>query len=466
MRACSAILLTTLLSATASAQWDVIRVAVHAPDGTPIRGAKVRFRLQPGQTGLDVTDANRRRYETTLPTNASGLTAFQAPVAYPYRIEVDHAPFAIEQRGWVYAGSEIAVTLRSGGNVSGLLIRDDDVPLAGEHVSFAFLDGSGSRSTRTDDDGRFRFERVQPGWIEVSAPELAEGVPPETHRFPVSSDGAHELRFDVARGVELTGRVVDRDSGEPIPNAEVGIGGSFDKRVECDASGRYRMLGFHAERAGQVFARAPLYATAAAQKPWAIEGRLVLDVSLEGGTTIRGRVLDVNGQPARDCLVAAVGDGIEFVDRRETRTDEQGRYEIRGLGRGNPVLVVRKELRATTIHELPRALAGSELDIEDVRLRPRRIIQGRIVTPGGSVSGQRIIVHGSNGDTPAHLQNPRFRTSHVVLSLCRRDLVTDQDGRFFVGDLAPGDYEIEYFGRIYPVKTVEPGDERMLEISR
>jgi protocatechuate 3,4-dioxygenase beta subunit len=181
------------------------------------------------------------------------------------------------------------------------------------------------------------------------------------------------VRGDDAR-MTVTGRVLD-PQGKPMPNAAVmvivrsklsdrpafaiPIGTLAARDRRCDDSGRYRIelprTSSARDAAVAVMALAPGYGVGWAELDPDAESP-VADVALRPEQVIRGRLFDVQGRPAKG--VAIYVDSIDRAGRSEISTpidrpdmferpfrdrvawpgpaisDDEGRFALRGLGRG------------------------------------------------------------------------------------------------------------------------------------
>ena len=149
------------------------------------------------------------------------------------------------------------------GTVSGIVVGGaDNRPVRLAIVTIASSGpGSSSRSTITDDDGRYAFESVPAGSYTLRASKAAHITNAFGARRPgrpgtaiVVSAGAalRDLRIELPRGAVITGIVTDQ-SGQPVPNASVsairsdllasGASTTRPDEVTTDDRGVYRIFG-------------------------------------------------------------------------------------------------------------------------------------------------------------------------------------------------------------------------------
>lgn len=106
-------------------------------------------------------------------------------------------------------------------------------------------------------------------------------------------------------------------------------------------------------------------------------------------TALRGRVVDEKDSPVPDAIVSAMSNGKVVEDRVQTRTDEEGKFEIRGLLAG-PTLV---EADAGDLAADPISVdVEKEEDSKSWILvaRPRLRISGTVTSAAGPVAGARV----------------------------------------------------------------------------
>ena len=171
-------------------------------------------------------------------------------------------------------------------------------------------------NSTTDAQGNWRcrcFRSMTFAYLYLSHPDYLSdnGLHPRRHGRPTQSDVAQPdekplagLRdfSDVqvmARGVELSGKVVDQRA-TPVPGAEVGWMPEDERNTfhdslattHADAAGRFR---FPNVRPGKVMLQVKAKGHAPALK--AVEPGNAVIVKLEAPHTLRGRVVDSHGKP-------------------------------------------------------------------------------------------------------------------------------------------------------------------------
>jgi protocatechuate 3,4-dioxygenase beta subunit len=362
-------------------------------------------------------------------------------------------------------------------------------PIRNARVGIA--DGPDAPAALTDGEGRFALASVPPGQRELLAAKT--GYVRST--VPVSASA--EIRL--IKGGVISGRVLD-DLGEPMPLMNVavfrlrraGASVTFERfrATESDDQGEYRLFGLpagefvvapapgrygaatttipinlenlvfhnyypHAEtpeqaqpiavKAGEETPGINFTAALPPPGPQLTSGgpppQSPLPPQRLGGTAaIEGRVVNANGLPIRRARVQIVS-GEQLFTPYLTSTDDDGRYEFRGLKPGN-YFINAGSLgdRPAPFSAVPGSELGDKIAIEagetrshvDIFLPHRGVISGRILDEYGDP-----------------MANANVRLDLVLLSRGRRRVVpapsvttrnTDDRGRYRLFGLAPGKY--------------------------
>jgi hypothetical protein len=194
-------------------------------------------------------------------------------------------------------------------------------------------------------------------------------------------------------------------------------GGEMLLRTRVRAGETTRVEGLTPERWWGAVAYAPGYAPAK-RRVWATAtGPNVLELVLTPGAQVSGRVADSEGQPLAEAWVGAFP--FEAFGSPWTRTDGEGRYVLRGLPTGPVQLEVEAGVQGTARGEVELCTAQpATLDF--------------VVDLGPSVSGQVL------GPEGLPLAQCRVALGHgSSRSTWSSATVTDADGSFRLGDVAP-----------------------------
>ena len=187
-------------------------------------------------------------------------------------------------------------------------------------------------------------------------------------------------------GFSIAGRVVDM-KGKGIAGAQVTTAAVWDMpgsghRAETDAKGQFTLdavaPGTHVLVANDG-THAPARST-----PILVEAKPVTGIELvmQAGGTIRGRVFDHADVPAVFATVRVAGDGPQMglVDSRQTTTDKDGKFEITGLARTK----LKVDVAASEVVPVDLTEQGDKTDLK-LKLSVTGTIAGIIVDELGQV---------------------------------------------------------------------------------
>jgi hypothetical protein len=296
-----------------------------------------------------------------------------------------------------------ALELQRPGVVSGI-VRSRGAPAAGARVS---LD-HGSQSAVADAEGRFSFPAV--------SCEICEVIGALGDRWAREEVGLDEhrkasLELDLQPVGELQVHLVDRDTGAPLEGT---LSCNCPASPEAPATGLFVLP--HAARGplelvAQAEGHVPLRKTVEVG-PGSNEVVLALDPEQR----VEGRVLGPDGAPLSGALVSAFVDSE--VGEETVATDEEGRFQLHGLGAGRHVVAATHPLHLREEVTVSLPAAGPLL----LRLRLAARLLAEVVDPDGApVPGASVF---------ARLPQPnRMRSS-----------IADEQGRADLSPLAPGSY--------------------------
>jgi protocatechuate 3,4-dioxygenase beta subunit len=332
--------------------------------------------------------------------------------------------------------------------VSGTVLRGE-TPVPDAAIHFVPIDADVTRagsSARSDANGGFQIGLRHGGRYQVSVVFGVAGGPNGHNIVTLTIPELPEVRQDIVFNVQaITGHVVDperqgvkgalvtalRDGapagGSPRQSTTLTTDdGAF--RLEAVDPGTYR-----------VSARARGYAPGEVYPVTVGEDAPIpdLDLSLERGWIMRGRVVDPEGRPVASALVVVAPDGAAESGYLPAQSDGTGTFRITAPADG-PVSVAAISTRfAPAVQTNVQQPADGETS--DIVLH---------ATAGGSLRVR--VVHRAGGPVPGALITyqpvPLYPGCDVVVER-NRPRSTDADGTTIVTMVRPGTYIVSVPGR-------------------
>ncbi len=265
---------------------------VDAGTGDPVRGARVAW-SQGERSGTGSTDADGA---LGLPLDLLGPRV---------ELRVDSQGYVALERT-VEVERELELQLRAPARLSGrVLAADTGVPVAGARL---VVRSPGTRAeSASDARGAYALEGVPRG-APLRVEVVADGFPARAFRLRIEA-GAAEARRDLelVHGLRFRGRVVDRDTGAPIPDATLTSGWIESDVRTADASGAFDLEYRADPRAGAPWVRvdAPGHCSLVVHLP--DEPRADVALPLVRPGWIEGVVRDERGAPVPGAKVTFLG---------------------------------------------------------------------------------------------------------------------------------------------------------------
>jgi carboxypeptidase family protein len=278
----------------------------------------------------------------------------------------------------------------------------------------------------SSDDGRFEFPVTEPGKVTLKV--HAPGYLPREVDFD-APEGGGEVRLEVvlkAGPATLVGQLTG-PTGQPLPGilVDIVIKNWEPNRVlpdirlpVTDSDGRFRIQGL-TEDVWTVRIQGSGYLPVIKDlKPHAGENRL--DLRLERGLEVTGRIVDLAGRPVPDA-----SPGLEPKDLLQNYSDHvfmgdasdgDGYFLISGVSAGRYRLQIRKQGYLDGV-SIPVVLTDRSVRGIEVRLDPGGILHGRI--------------HGLSAKDLAEVKI--YPEPHVPV---------DSHGEFQIRGLKPGDWAV------------------------
>jgi RNA polymerase sigma factor (sigma-70 family) len=286
------------------------------------------------------------------------------------------------------------------------------------------------RSLETGQDGRARVPATPGAYLVAArAPRYAPG---QGEVVRPSGEPATYVEITLGEGSVLSGRVVARTSGEPVPLAVISLEREstlglpvatfpLEERfgATADGSGRFSVRGLAAGRY-QLVAEAPGHARTTLRQV-TVPRRAPLEVQLGDAGVIEGRVVLADGHPAPGAEVRFSG-GPELL---VVTAGSQGGFAAE-VEPGSYWISATREGATGAIGQPVAVAAGGTARGIDIRLGPSASVAGRVIGVGGSpVAGAQVRL------SPATGPGEFSRT------------LTSSSGAFELGTLAPGEYDLD-----------------------
>lgn len=423
------------------------------PQGNPVPGAEIRV----AEAGGDPM-SRLLQHEEPLPVATSGPDGF-------FRVEdrrpgetVDldasrpgYAP-AVAAGVQVPPDQPVRLVMQPSSTVEGRTVDPDGKAIAGVRIfihpsdpmslggGFRMFSASRSRHAVSDETGFFRIEDVIPGGFEVQA--MATGYQrSELENLEVRpGQELKGLEVVLAPGAVIEGRVFS-PSGQPLAGAEVGVAEPavdfFFGSATSDGDGRFRLEGI-APGTRAVQAEHRSYRRAIKELEVRL-GENSVDLRLEGGVEVSGRVVDEGGAPVASARVSLRA-GPRSWNQPDAATGVDGSFTLAGVADGTYRVVADKEGFASSREGVEVTVAGNDVSGIEVKL-----------STGGAIVGQL-----------SGLDFTELSQVQIWLMSGRRAGQVSPDGSYRIDHVAPGEHRVtaslaggsrQAEGRV----TLEPG---------
>ena len=291
-------------------------------------------------------------------------------------------------------------------------------------------------------------------WLLLTAVQYPPGAPPR------------DLPREKSPSAAISGRVVDRETGLPVPHASVSLGGVRSKETwieaVADGEGRYEFSGLEAGEyrliAGPGEFRATHLRQALGQSvPMEVGGwpppagitlragerRPDVDIALSRALAIEGRVLDPWDDPMAEVAVVAMRADGTRASAAAVYTDDRGEFRMYGLAPGryrvcaapdaprsssDQTRIVRTCHLASTAEPSADDVVLSGTDASGIDIRTQRV--GTYSVSGSVVDAAGLPVDGAHVSAG---RDDRTAGSHAMTAV----------GRFVLKGLTPGRYRVD-----------------------
>ncbi len=360
------------------------------PNGQPVAGAEVRANATQSEPfAMPILDPG----EAAAVTGADGSFRIEdRRAAETLDLQVTREGYAPGHLPGVRVPTEqpLRVTLQPASAILGKVIDPDGKPVPNARVwAVAMDEARGMRpmvpgrfnQAITDEQGAFRLAGVSPGATELHA--MAQGWQPaelSNLEVPAGRD-LKGVEVVLQPGATVEGRILS-PAGQPVPGAGVSVLKTgeaamirfFRPDATADGEGWYLMEGV-APGPHSVAAEHPSYRRAVRDLDVKM-GENTLDLTLEGGAEVSGRVVDDAGAPVAGARILLLEGGRSW-NLPEGASGADGAFEIAGVPDGDYRLSADKEGFARDREGDLVKVAGAPVAGLEVRL-----------SRGGSIVGQ------------------------------------------------------------------------------
>ncbi len=317
---------------SAVARVDVRGRVLTADAEAPVRQALVAiWGARTGTLRMAVTDANGQFAFPGLPDDSYRVGATKRPHL---------AAFADAE-----SGSDTTLRLTRGSAVGGTVTDANGAPAAGISVVARGGDGLGASGT-TDSRGQFRLYGLAAGSYTVTSDRAVQPATVTLGTGDEQQGLALQLAPDPSTGTpaagqaSLSGELLDRDSGEPLPNVGVLLTGPSTHRVTTDALGAFRFTNVPVATYSLRVDDPAHRGIGSARIAPSTEPIVDIPLRAEKLGVLSGTVTDNAGDPFVGAAVTAfrqtdVGLRTLLAPAATAVTDDRGQYSLGGLPEGD-----------------------------------------------------------------------------------------------------------------------------------
>ena len=270
------------------------------------------------------------------------------------------------------------------------------------------------RTAVSNVDGRFEIADAPEGEVRLSV--SAQGfLPAEEKKLTLPRPGsASELTFVLRRGARLEGRVATA-AGKPVAGVRITVDPGS---ARSDAEGLYVLDGLETGRQ-EVRVFHPHYRSKV--RPVTIaDGANRLDIELEAGVEVSGRVVDQEKKPVAAAEVELYTQNRSELLRLRARTGEDGSFVLQPVASGRYRLQASASGLAPTELEKPVVVADQSVEGLEIVLRQGTTVSGRVLgLSPEELAAVTVTARGEGSALPAKL---------------------DSEGRYEIRELEAGDW--------------------------
>ncbi len=354
-----------------------------------------------GRWSLTLHKPDRYEVSATAPGYAS---ASRTRMHVSSSVKLDDIDFELAEGGVVIEG---VVTSSDGDGLDGALVIARLEPA--RHKAFTAVADANGRYALSLAEGMYHLEAAYDDY----ASEWGRVTPTQ----------GCVRNFSLVRGGVVRGRVVVRDTREPVAGAIVS-GASI---VVADENGAFEFRRLAAME-HRFSARAVGYATRTATHVLVRPGQVVesIELEVERAYSLSGRVVDKGGQGIADVFVVAARSRGPWND--STSTDENGFFQIVGLNPGEYLLTAVNDTNQVQI-DTPIAIRDQDVGDVVIEIDVGVTISGRVEPATVAVIGLQLAVE-DGADLNQYTRAGKTRVA------------TDATGAFTLEGIPNGNFEV------------------------
>ena len=439
-----------------------VRGKVTTSSGAPLAEARVFIASKAAGQSNPWEEQNRWQNATRIPVRPDGTYDAPMPFSPPNQLLVrataidqattDAAAVDITEGREAY---EVDLVLADGADVAGrVVVKGGDTGVANARVSVAVRRSEGQMVygwaggttpvwAITDANGAFRVSHMGTAAYEVRA--AADGYVPGVTAAKAGAD--KPLLIELSPELTIEGFVVYAD-GSPVEGAEVQASGGQNqvqtfggmqqgpRSAVTDKAGAFRVTGLSAGTWSLDVH--PSYISELNIKNKHVDGvaggAKDVRITVEAGGTIAGRVVDGQGKAIGSAWIWAnpmpkEGVQVNGNEWRQGQTRPDGSFTLAGLGDGPYHVQANANFGGRSFR--PAQAENVAVGTKDLvlTLEAGLSITGAVFDPDGRPVSQLQIQA-----TPVDSQGGKAQGSSAM---------TDQEGKFAIAGLAPGDYRLE-----------------------
>lgn len=398
--------------------------------GDPLSGVAVSAQQAEGGSGMMVFRSvigGPARDEDVVRTASDGTFTMrlkEGTYDFTFRRE-GFAPKTVRgQNVTPAAGTTVETALEPASDITGRVVRGG-AGVEGVRV-MGMMPGVDGASTVTGPDGSFTMSGLAAGGISVMFRKEDEFI----QEMRTLTAPARDVLVELSAGGRITGRVIDKASNKPLTVFRAGVSRSGGGmmigppllREFTSEDGTFTLENVPAG-AMTVVAAAPGY-TNARVNVTVEEGKTIsdLEVPLDAGVRLTGRVTNASGAPVPDVSVrlmpSMTGGMVRGMDAATATTDANGEYTLEALPPGEETINFQHARYVASRKEV--TLKGRETRL-DVQLSSGQKVTGVVVTEAGAAV-------------------PDARVEAITSGMRNEQARTNASGQFELDSVMPGRY--------------------------